>query len=64
MQANICGITVNTHYRFDKIYKFVKILQKTVAVYAENMAVQIAIDEYKRFIKDTQKVKSLYPDSL
>lgn len=64
LQANICGVTVNTHYRFDKIYNFVKILGKTVQVYAENMAVQIAIEEYKKFIKDTKKVKTLYPDSL
>ena len=62
LNANLFGITVNTHYSFDKIYNFVTILGKAVGVYAENMAVQMAIEEYKKFIKDVEKVKRLYPD--
>ena len=31
-------------------------------MYGNNMAVQISVDQYKKFIKDIEKVKELYPD--
>ena len=34
----------------------------SVKVYGNNMAVQISVDQYKKFIKDIEKVKVLYPD--
>lgn len=39
LQANICGVTVDTYYSFDKIYGFAQLLKDSVQVYAKNMAI-------------------------
>lgn len=39
LKANICGVTVNTYYSFDKIFTFVTVLADAAKVYSNNMAV-------------------------
>ena len=34
----------------------------TAKVNSHNMLVQTSLEEYKKFLKDIEKVKSLYPD--
>jgi hypothetical protein len=62
LQANICGVTVDTYYSFDKIFGFALILKDSTQAYASNMALQISYEQYKKFLKDVEKVKSVYPD--
>ena len=62
LQANICGITVDTYYSFERIAGFGTLLQDSATTYAKNMAVQMSFEQYKKFIKDIEKVRSIYPD--
>lgn len=62
LQANICGVTVDTYYSFDKIYGFASLLKDSAMVYANNMAVQMSYSQYRKFIQDVEKVRSIYPD--
>lgn len=64
LNANICGITVNTYYRFDRIFKFMTIFGNSAKQYVDDMAVQIAIAEYKKYIQNIERVKSMNPSMV
>lgn len=53
---------MDTYYSFDKIFGFAMILKDSTQAYASNMALQISYEQYKKFLKDVEKVKSVYPD--
>lgn len=64
LNANICGVTVNTYYRFDRIFKFMTIFGNSAKQYVDDMAVQIAIEQYKKYIQNIERVKSMNPDMV
>lgn len=39
LQANICGVTVDTYYSFDTIFGFAMIFKDSCQAYASNMAI-------------------------
>lgn len=44
LAANLCGITVDTYYSFDKIYNFAMTLKDSVGAYANNVVVQTSYE--------------------
>ena len=62
LKANAFGVTVNTYYTFSNLYAFITQFVDSVKVYNNNMVVQISVDQYKKFIKDIDQDKALYPD--
>lgn len=60
MQANIFGITANTYYSTTRLFSFANQFAQASKIYAENMALQMSIEEYKKFIKQVDKVKEVY----
>lgn len=61
LNANIFGITANTYFSTSQLFSFGNQFAEAAKIYADNMAVQMSMKEYKHFIKTVDKCKELYP---
>ena len=62
LKTNAFGVTLNTYFSFTNLFMFFTSFAETMKIHASNMTVQTSAEQYKKFLKDIDRVKQLYPN--